>query len=75
MISKKKAYKIIISAIALFAFARWGLDPKLICDVVSTTPDICGYPDGSTGYTFNSVFKVILIAVAIPLLVLWVEKK
>ena len=78
MISKKKVYKIIISAIALFAFVYWGLDPKLLCDTVSTTPDTCAYNYEDTHSWISGVnlgFKIMLTSMLIPPLIMWIMKK
>ncbi|EBZ2217466.1 hypothetical protein AH580_19545 [Salmonella enterica subsp. enterica serovar Montevideo] len=74
MLKKAKIYKAVISVIALFSFVNWGLDPNVICKVVSETPQVCGYSEHSLIMNvFGSSFAFILTAMATTILVLWVK--
>lgn len=47
MLKKTKIYKAAISIVALFSFVYWGLNPDVICKVVSEIPQTCGYYKGA----------------------------
>ncbi|MDJ44211.1 hypothetical protein EB259_25300 [Salmonella enterica] len=70
-------YKAVILVIALFSFVNWGLDPDVICKVVSETPQtpqVCGYSERSLIMNvFGSSFAFILTAMATTILALWVK--
>lgn len=75
MIKKTKIYKVIISAIALFSFIYWGLDPQFICNIASNTPQTCGYPErGLIVNIFGSGLSMVLCAMAVAILAMWISK-
>ncbi|UAN24988.1 hypothetical protein KGP25_26165 (plasmid) [Enterobacter sp. JBIWA003] len=75
MLKKAKIYKVIISAISLYSFVRWGLDPDVICKIFSEEPRTCGYHD--RGLIVNSLgtgFSILLTAMAVAILSMWIRK-
>ncbi|EHF2630466.1 hypothetical protein JZQ46_003852 [Salmonella enterica subsp. enterica serovar Panama] len=75
MLKKTKIYKAAISIVALFSFVYWGLDPDVICKVVSEIPQTCGYSKGgSMMNALGSLFSFMLSAMAAAILALWVSK-
>jgi hypothetical protein len=74
MLKKAKIYKVIISAIALYSFIHWGLDPKIICKIASDTPQACGYSEhGLIANVIGTSLAMVLIAIAMVILAAWVR--
>lgn len=75
MVKKAKAYKAVISAIALFAFVYWGLDPDAICKAVGDTSQTCGYSGKNDAVSMvGFIFAVMLTVMASAMLLAWVRK-
>lgn len=75
MLKKVKIIKVIISAIALFSFIHWGLDPEVICKIASDTPQTCTY--SGSGLIVNALgtgFSMMLIAILVVILLTWIRK-
>ncbi|EBR2743700.1 hypothetical protein IOM43_001400 [Salmonella enterica] len=75
MLKKAKIFKAAVSIVTLFSFVYWGLDPDVMCKVVSETPQTCGYSKGgSLMNAFGSLFAFMLSAMAAAILALWFRK-